>query len=256
MREIKDSISKTNKAGEFVSKKSFTRFLIESDIKTLNLVGKSIQFFGLKVTMSFFLGAASLYGYELFAGHFPVIKTAPPETKEIEISGRVLTLDKEPLKEGFRIIALDCEKGESGPFQHDDGTFQVMARLNQNRQYRFLVLTEDNQVLMLSPVFDVVESRRKFQLSSDIIVPTGLGRVGGRIMDQYGKPFAGYVKVDGSFFRRIGDDGSYFVKDIPLGKVEIQVAKDLNPRSVLHKSDLQLRYGGIMSKDITVGLKK
>lgn len=256
MREIKEGVSKTNETGKDLSKQSFIRFLSESDIKLLKLVGKSIQCFGLKATMSFFLGAIGLYVYVLFGGHLPGVKSAPRAAEEIEISGRVLTLDKEPLKEGFRIIALDCEKGESGPFQHDDGTFQVMARLNQNRQYRFLVLTEDNQVLMLSPVFDVVESRRNYQLSGDIIVPTGMGRVGGRIMDQYGKPFAGYVKVDGSFFRRIGDDGSYFVKDIPLGKVEIQVAKDLNSRSVLHKSDLQLRWGGIMSKDITVGLKK
>lgn len=93
MAETKDNTSDSTGASKDSSKKSFAQFLAESDIQPIAFLGKCMQFFGMKATISFFLGAASFYGYGLFK-HIPGIN---PKEKEIELSGMVQTLDGEPL---------------------------------------------------------------------------------------------------------------------------------------------------------------
>src|SRR5262245_21488570 len=252
MAETKDNTPDSTGASKDSSKKSFAQFLAESGIQPIAFLGKCMRFFGMKATISFFLGAASFYGYGLFK-HIPGINI---KEKEIELYGTVQTLDGEPLDEEFKIGVLEVEKSEFGPFQPKDGTFHVPTLLNQRNQYRVLVLTKGYQILMLCPALDAKEVDGKYQLAEAIRVPTHLGRVGGQILDQDHRPVEGYVDVGGVGFQKIGSDGSYSIRDIPLGKVKIQVKKNPNDTRVIKGEDLQLSLDGITSKDMIVPTKK
>jgi hypothetical protein len=251
---MSQNMSDSNETVETGARRSFSRFLIETEIKPLVIIGKAIQAFGMAATGSYVLGAACLYGYGLFAGSLPGIKPAIPEAREIDLFGKVTTLDDEPLKEGFRVMVLDSAKSESGPFQRKDGSFQVRVPLNQSRQYRLLILTEDNQALMLSPVLDALESQGRYQLSGEIVVPTELGRIAGQIVDQEGRPFDGYIKVGDTEFKRTDSNGSYLIKNLPPGKIPIEVKRNFNDKTPLFKSELQLGFEGFVSRDLTVGV--
>src|SRR5262245_50065386 len=252
MAEMKDNTPDSTGASKDYTKKSFSQFLAESGIRHIAFLGKCMQFFGIKATISFFLGAASFYGYGLFK-HIPGINI---KEKEIELYGTVQTLDGEPIDEEFKIGVLDAEKSEYGPFQPRDGTFHVTTSRNRKKQYRVLVLTKGYQVLMFSHTLDANEVNGKFQLTDAIRVPTHLGRVGGQILDQDHRPVEGYVDVGGVGFHKIGSDGSYSIKDIPLGKVQIQVKKNPNDTRVLKNEDFQLSLDGITSKNLFVPTKK
>ena len=114
-------------------KKSFSQYLIDTEIFPLPLLGKSIQYFGPKEVAVFLLGAAAVYGYSFYKP-LPFSTAAPPAApvtappapiaeKMIDLRGTVTTLNNKPLTE-FQVAVV---RDEPAPFTTSDGVFTIQV---------------------------------------------------------------------------------------------------------------------------------
>jgi hypothetical protein len=109
------------------SKRPLADFLIDSNIAPLTFAGKCVNQFGWGTVVGFLLGAAAVYGYAVVKP-LPLAKSAvqtvavptPPQTKVVQLHGRVRDKMGNPLNERFWVGVL---AKQLGPVQNSDGSF-------------------------------------------------------------------------------------------------------------------------------------
>jgi len=137
-------------------KKSFSQYLIDTEIFPLPLLGKSIQYFGAKEVIAFLLGLAAVYGYSFYK-LLPLLKppatpsaqTAPTEAKMIDLHGSVSTLQNKPLTD-FQVAVMS---NTVFPVTTSDGTFAIQVPLQE--KYSLVVWEPGNPRMKVYGNLDV-----------------------------------------------------------------------------------------------------
>lgn len=117
-------------------KKSFVQYLIESEIRPLIFIGKTMQYFGTKVVVSFVFGVLILYGYALFKP----LPYATSHAKTILLHGKVINGEEKPLTD-FVIGVLESKHG---PIKREDGSFSIEVPLKS--KYSFIIWDNKNEL--------------------------------------------------------------------------------------------------------------
>jgi hypothetical protein len=143
-------------------KKSFSQYLIDTEIFPLPLLGKSIQYFGPKEVIAFLLGVAAVYAYSFYkplpllkppaapsAQTAPTVQTAPTEAKMIDLHGSVSTLQNKPLTD-FQVAVMS---NTVFPVTTSDGTFAIQVPLQE--KYSLVVWEPGNPRMKVYGNLDV-----------------------------------------------------------------------------------------------------
>jgi len=228
-------------------RRPFSQFLIETENTYLVLAGRAIQYFGLKEVISFLLGATAVFLYAFFTQSLPLVKiseTTPPlETKTIALHGSVETLQGTPLKE-FEVAIIDSR---AGPFRSEDGTFTATVPLR--KKYSILVWEPGYFPMTYYGDQDVMEQGGEYKLPLKAF-PSNLGFVEGKVLDPKNRPITGFVEVAGKL-TEIGSDGSFQLRNIPLGRVKLRVLRGPDGPQIYGK-DIELSPAGLTPEDVTV----
>ncbi len=130
----------------------FSRFLMDTKITPLVIVGQCAQYFGLSTVAGFILGAASLYAYGVFKPlPYLAVKAQPvsqsvatpsaaAETKKIQLRGLVRTAAGEPAK-WFNVGVF---ANRLGPLDNSDGSFAL--DVPQSSSYDVVFWTTDERI--------------------------------------------------------------------------------------------------------------
>lgn len=148
--------TRTESSSPAPPKKSFSQYLIDTDIFPLPLLGKSIQYFGAKEVIAFLLGVAAVYVYSFYKP-LPLLKppdapsaqTAPTEAKMIDLHGSVSTLQNKPLTD-FQVAVMS---NTVFPVTTSDGTFAIQVPLQQ--KYSLVVWEPGNPRMKVYGNLDV-----------------------------------------------------------------------------------------------------
>jgi hypothetical protein len=223
------------------SKKSFAEYLIESDIKLLVFTGKSMHYFGMNVVIGFIAGMVVIYTYALFK---PLPYTegvrekeivTRPEKEVIFLQGKVLTLEDKPLN-SYEIGVLESRHG---PIVDNQGEFAI--KVPHKEKYDILVWTPGYKVFKLYGDQNIVKNEGgRYSLNNDLrAFPTNLGILEGTVIDQDGRPVAGYVEIAGKIVK-IESNGGFRLTSIPLGESTVFVCEDINGK-ILYKKDISVQ---------------
>jgi hypothetical protein len=148
-------------------KKSFSQYLIDTEIFPLPLLGKSIQYFGAKEVIAFLLGVAAVYGYSFYKP-LPLLKppatpsaqTAPTEAKMIDLHGSVSTLQNKPLTD-FQVAVMS---NTVFPVTTSDGTFAIQVPLQG--KYSLVVWEPGNSLMKVYGNLDVALVGNQYKLQN------------------------------------------------------------------------------------------
>lgn len=201
--------------------KTITNFLLDSEIKPLVFAGKSLQYFGPGVTIAFFLGILLTYTYALFKP-LPYISKSPPET--VTLTGKVTSEINEKPIQGFEIFIVETK---DGPYH--DGIFSI--EVAKKKQYNIVVRDRYSLNYYMFAGYGTDKINDNYNLKRELKIPTNLGALKGKVIDQNGDPFKGYVQIYEDPIK-IDDQGDFFIKNIPLGKVRIQFKKSINEPAI------------------------
>jgi len=100
----------------------------------------------------------------------------------------------------------------------------------------------DQLIKLVDGRYSLAEPLRNF--------PTNLGIVEGKILDNNDIPFKGYVEIDGQT-GKINDDGSFKLKNIPLGEAVIRVSSIDNGLPI-HEEKIHIEVTGPTPRDIKI----
>ena len=148
-------------------KKSFSQYLIDTEIFPLPLLGKSIQYFGPKEVIAFLLGVAAVYAYSFYKP-LPLLKppvtpsaqTAPTEAKMIDLHGSVSTLQNRPLTD-FQVAVMS---NTVFPVTTSDGTFAIQVPLQE--KYSLVVWEPGNSLMKVYGNLDVALVGNQYKLQN------------------------------------------------------------------------------------------
>jgi len=111
-------------------RKSFTQFMLDSDLGPVVFVGKCVQFFGWGAVAGFFLGSACVYGYALFKP-LPYVKAqvvqvqipiTPPSPSPVLLHGFMTDGDNKPVVDSFFVAVV---AKQHGPEQNVQGQYTM-----------------------------------------------------------------------------------------------------------------------------------
>jgi len=210
---------------------SLAQYLIETGIKPLVFVGKSMAYFGVAPVVGFLLGIAITYGYALF-NPLPYTIQATKKQPKISLQGKVLTCENQPLK----LFEVGVLESLHGPFQ--EGIFNIDVPYKD--KYDLVVWREKGDwVYRHYGGVNLVQAKGEYKLGFDLGgFPVDLGIVQGKVMDQDQRPVKGYVEIANTI-TSIEPDGTFNLKAIPLGRLRLRVVQNANG-PVLYEGDINV----------------
>jgi len=217
------------------SKKSFAEYLIESDLKLLVFIGKSMKYFGMNVVIGFIAGMVVIYTYALFKP-LPYTAGVPERGREVIcLQGKVLTLEDSPL-DSFEIGVLESRHG---PIVDKQGEFAI--KVPHKEKYDILVWTPGYKVFKLYGDQNIIrDAGGGYSLNNDLrAFPTNLGILEGTVIDQDERPVAGYVEIAGKIVK-IESNGRFRLTAIPLGEVTVTVRETVNG-PILYEKEINVQ---------------
>jgi len=248
---MQEDVHSPNKSSQ-ATKKFLAQYLIESDFKPLVFVGKSMQYFGTRTVIVFFLGlfigVISVYGYALSKQSLPFVKVT-----KITLRGKVKTIEGQPLK-AFNIGILDSRHG---PFESEDGSFEVRVPFKETYSIVVWPLSGYYPVKLYGDQYVTKKKDGGYLLGVPLrAFPSNLGIIEGTAKDQNGAAIKGYVEVEGKMKKiiKIQSDGYFRLTDIPLGKAMIRVMKDVSGPE-LYKDSINVELSGPTAQNITVKME-
>jgi len=128
------------------TKPTFTKFMLDSDIKPVIFLGKCVQYFGWGTVGGFLLGVAFLYGYAFVTKSLPLVTFAGEQAKESRGTVTVPTPSPVPMRSLRGVVKIndkqlieDIEIGvlsmrPLGPFQGGEFSIQVPESTDDHYQ--------------------------------------------------------------------------------------------------------------------------
>ncbi|HMH42436.1 MAG TPA: hypothetical protein VK557_03055 [Pyrinomonadaceae bacterium] len=116
-------------------KKTFTQFMLDSDVKPVVFVGKCVQYFGWGAVAGFLLGSVSVYGYALIrplpyakAATQPIVQpavtTAVAQSSPVRLHGYMTDANNRPFTERFWVAVV---AKQHGPEFNAQGSYEMEA---------------------------------------------------------------------------------------------------------------------------------